>query len=161
MNKLLISILILVLMGCKKDNAYLSSDLYNIIINYQNKVPIPSEKEIRERTPLLEPNKAKYIYQVTFDIKEKDTVISIQLENGILTKNNRYGEYYNSTLKPVIIVDEKKIGKKFVKKYVRENIENYVLKSPPTLGENYPLFRYTVNNNELELRDSIRGNTVR
>lgn len=152
------------LFGCKKENkneSGLSDNLYNIVLDYQKKNPIPSDEEIKKSTPFINPKKANYIYEVIFDVQQKDTLIYITLEQGVKQAYNPFGIYSDSNLKPTYIIDTNKVGKKIIKEYKKKDLENFTFKDFVINDAMHPEYIYKIKGEKLILSDSVRGNVRR
>ncbi|WP_419869782.1 hypothetical protein [Chryseobacterium sp. CT-SW4] len=130
----------------KKNNTDLNDDLYNVIIDYQKKNPF---KEA--------PENSMYVYEVYF---YQDSTLSVTLSPiGVnLEEKNPYGIYKDKTLKATYIIDNSRIGKNLVKKYIQRDLDKFVVKDFVINDAMYPEYIYKIKGKELVLIDSIRGN---
>lgn len=162
MKKIVFFILIFFIFSCKQENkneSGLNDNLYDVLIDYQKKNPIPSDEEIKEKTPFINPKDEKYIFELIFDKGEKDTLIHITVEpRGVKQVYNPYGVYSDINLKPTYIIDESKIGKNFIKEYKRKDLDKFTFKDFVINDAMYPEYIYKIKGKELVLIDSIRGN---
>jgi len=161
MNKIFFLIILCFLFSCKqkrKNESGLNDNLYNVLIEYQKNNPIPSNEEIKKTTPFINPEDAKYIYEVVFDVQQKDTLVRITLESGVNKAYNPFGVYKDTHLMPTYIIDFDKVGKKLVTEYKRNDLNNFIFKDFIINDTMYPEYTYKVKGQKLILSDSIRGN---
>ncbi|MCQ9635147.1 hypothetical protein MP477_09305 [Chryseobacterium sp. WG23] len=152
MKKLLFFILLFFLFSCKqeiKNISGLNDNLYNVLIEYQNKNPF---KET--------PENSMYVYEVYF---YQDSTLSVSLSPiGVnLEEKNPYGIYKDETLKGTYIIDKNRIGKNLVKKYIQRDLDKFVLKDFVINDAMYPEYIYKIKGENLIFKDSIRGNVHR
>ncbi|RMZ59689.1 hypothetical protein D1632_08680 [Chryseobacterium nematophagum] len=152
--------LYLVLFSCNGNNtnSNLGNQLYNALIDYQEKNPIPA-KENTSKTFFLISKNLIYIYEVTF---YKDGSVYITLNpSGVSFEKKSYGIYKNHKLKATYIIDDDKIGQNFVKKYLNKDLDKYTLSKAPMIDVTYPTYIYKIKGEKLVFYDSIRGNVRR
>ncbi|MDQ0780365.1 hypothetical protein [Chryseobacterium sp. W4I1] len=140
-------IFLLLLINCKKENknSFFNENLTREILRYQKKNQIPTKSLYK-----------LFIYEISFS-KQKDTILTITVNPTGIQSKNSYGIYKNKTLKPSYVIDNQGLGKKFIKLYKRDNIENYILKGlPPNIDVIYPVYKYNVKDDKLILIDSLR-----
>lgn len=130
----------------KKNNTDLNDNLYNVLIDYQKKNPF---KEA--------PENSMYVYEVYF---YQDSTLSVSLSPiGVnLEEKNPYGIYKDETLKATYIIDNSRIGKNLVKKYIQRDLDKFVVKDFVINDAMYPEYIYKIIGKNLIFKDSIRGN---
>ena len=165
MKKILFIATLTFLLNCKKEyknNSGLQDNLYKVVLDYQKRNPIPSDEEIKKKTPFIDPKNERYIFELIFDKEEKDSLIHITLEpRGVKQVYNPYGVYSDINLKPTYIIDESKIGKSFIKEYKRKDLDKFTFKDFVINDAMYPEYIYKIKGKKLILIDSIRGNVRR
>lgn len=149
MKKNIIAVTFLLFLTCCKNyNDDLDKNLYNAILKYQKKYPIPklNHKEVGQMI---------YLYKVYFFKEKKDTIILLQRSPAGLSKLDKgYGIYQDDILYPTFIYDDNNLGTKFIKNKVNDTEKNkkfywLIGATPP---ENFPpVYKYKVKNNELQL----------
>ena len=145
MKNCIVLILLLLFISCKNasNQIGLNENLYGVIIDYQNKYPIPVKKKEKQ-------NSLNYIYTVDFWKEKKDTLVTILRAPAGRTKfDNVYGAYYDNILKPTFIIDNKNLGNKFIIKKIK-NKSNW-LKKGITSESFPPTHTYLVKDKELKL----------
>lgn len=138
------------LISCKKDE--LSIDFKNVIIHYQNNVPLPEIKN--QKTD-------KYLYVVNFDKKGNDTLFNIIRCPSISKYDSISGIYQDKTLKPLAIIDKDKLG---INYYQIKNKEINDFVARHSSREDFPpLYRYQIKNKKIVLIkiDTISDNWKR
>ncbi|QBA22305.1 hypothetical protein EU348_14315 [Chryseobacterium indologenes] len=164
MNKILFLIALCFLFSCKKESkneSGLSDNLYNILIEYQKKNPIPSNEEIKKTTPFINPENAKYIYEVVFDVQQKDTLLHVTLVSGVKEVYKPFGVYKDAILMPTYVIDVDKVGQKLIKEYKKNDLSNFTFKDLIINDAMYPEYIYKIKGQKLILSDSIRGNMMK
>jgi hypothetical protein len=142
MNKKLMILLLFFSFGCS-EKVDLDKGFRNVLIDYQNKFPIPSLKD-KER-------KRIYIYSANFWKNKKDTLLVITRSSSGITPNIKgFGIYEDKKLKPTFVTDENGLGNKFILKKIMNIKEEFYWK-----GENFPesfppVYTYLVKNKELK-----------
>ncbi|WP_137905822.1 hypothetical protein [Chryseobacterium sp. 2VB] len=133
----------------KKNNTDLNDNLYNVLIDYQKKNPFKDA-----------PENSIYVYEVYF---YQDSTLSVSLSPiGVnLEEKNPYGIYKDENLKATYIIDNTRIGKNLVKKYIQRDLDKFVVKDFVINDAMYPEYIYKIKGKELVLIDSIRGNVRR
>ncbi|WES99324.1 hypothetical protein P2W68_06830 [Chryseobacterium arthrosphaerae] len=133
----------------KKNNTDLNDNLYNVLIDYQKKNPFKDA-----------PENSIYVYEVYF---YQDSTLSVSLSPiGVnLEEKNPYGIYKDKNLKATYIIDNTRIGKNLVKKYIQRDLDKFVVKDFVINDAMYPEYIYKIKGKELVLIDSIRGNVRR
>lgn len=164
MKNILFLILINFLFSCKKESkneSGLKNNLYNVLVEYQKKNPIPSNEEIRKKAPFINPENAKYIYEVIFDVQQKDTLLHITLVSGVKGTYNPFGVYKDVHLMPTYVIDADKIGLKFITEYKKKDLDKFTFKDFVINDAMYPEYIYKIKGQKLVLSDSVRGNIMR
>ena len=148
MNRLILILAGFILLSCKQESG-LQDDLYNIVLDYQKKNPF---KET--------PENSIYVYEVYF---YQDSTLSVSLSTiGVnLEEKKPYGIYQDETLKATYIIDDKKMGKNFVKKYIQRDLDKYIIKDFVINDAMYPEYFYKIKGDKLIFADSIRSNIRR
>ena len=149
MNKKLIILVLLFCLGCSKQ-VDLNKNLKNILIDYQNKFPIPNKSTS---------NKKKiYIYSAYFWQNKKDTLVVITRSSmGIVPNTKGFGIYQDSELKPTFIIDENNLSKRFILKKIND-VESSLYWHKKSFSENFPpLYTYLIKKEKLKL---IKVDTV-
>jgi len=140
-------VMLSVFMSCH-NNEILDSELKKVIIDYQNKYPIPAEKE----------KYAKYmfIYSVNFKKKASDTILEIKrtssgIDSIISKKSGDGGIYMDNELKPTLIIDNYKFGNKFILK--KNNIiESKFYNRSEDFNEGFtPIHTYKISGKSIKL----------
>lgn len=161
MRKIIFLILIFFIWSCQQESneSGLNDNLYNVLIDYQKKNPLPT-KENSSTTFYLISKNLKYVYEVYF---YQDSTLSITLSPiGVnREEKNLYGIYKDETLKATYIIDNNRISKKFVKKYFQKDLEKFTQKDFVINDAMYPEYIYKMNGKNLILKDSVRGNVHR
>ncbi|KIC01641.1 hypothetical protein OA88_12970 [Flavobacterium sp. JRM] len=146
-NILLIGLTFLFLFACEnKEN--LDTKFRNLIINYQKQYPIPTEKQ-RKFKPI-------YLYSVKFKKKLNDTIIEItRTSSGIdsvISKRSGDGAIYeDKELKPTLIMDNDKLGNRFVLKKINKIDKKYYNRSD-IFDEGFtPIHTYKITGEKIEL----------
>lgn len=131
-------IIIFLFFSCKKKDEGLNEELYHTILKYQKENDFSKSKDSTSHFK-------NYVYEVHFEYK-KDTTISISIEpEGYIGQlKNAYGIYSDNNLKPTIIVDENKIGKKFVNEYRKKNLESFHNPTPVISDIFIPIYVYKI-----------------
>ena len=169
------SLMIILLVSCKETSipkysikdSYISNDLYDKIIDYQKKFPLPIYQKPNNNGFAKNQQIAKYIYEIYIYVEKKDTIISILLnDEGI---HNLYGKKYlrsevngiykDSTLNETYILDPKRLGRSFVKKYIVNKIEidKYITEDSSNDG-GYGIYNYKIRGKKLVLDTIYLGN---
>jgi len=93
----------------------------------------------------------------------QDSTLSVSLSTiGVnLEEKKPYGIYKDEALKATYIIDDKKMGKNFVKKYIQRDLDKYIIKDFVINDAMYPEYIYEIKGEKLILSDSIRGNVRR
>lgn len=135
MKKIYLLLVFVILSSCQKKE--LSYEFRDVILKYQKKIPLPMNAE-------------KYVYVVHFFRFENDTLFNLIRCSGISNHDSVSGVYQDKTLKPLIIIDRDKLGKKiFYLKKLNKNISDYYRLQ---LKEDFPpLYRYKIKNNKIIL----------
>jgi len=133
---------------CKKSNHDLDKNLYDAILTYQERYPIPKSKE-------GEFNRTIYLYKVYFFKEKTDTMIILQRSPAGLSKLDKgYGIYKDETLYPTFVYDKNNLGSKFIRRKVsdaKKNKEFYWLIGATPSERFPPVYKYKVQNKELKL----------
>jgi hypothetical protein len=144
LKKLVYIILIsLSFFGCSK-NDELSPNLRVVLLNYQKKFPFPTDNKSK--------SKCIFVYSAYFWKKNQDTLLVLtRSSSGILPNLKGFGIYRDDNLKPTFILDENKLGDRFIlKKINQEKEEFYWLEK--SFKEGFPpLYTYSIKNKELKL----------
>ncbi|WP_162073052.1 hypothetical protein [Chryseobacterium fistulae] len=148
MRKILFFLSLFFLLNCKNESG-LQDNLYKIVLDYQKK-----------NTFKETPKNSMYVYEVYF---YQDSTVSVSLSPiGVnLEEKNLYGIYKDRTLKATYIIDDNRIGKNLVKKYIQRDLDKFVAKDFVINDAMYPEYIYKIKGKELVLIDSIRGNVKR
>ncbi len=152
------------------DNKFfqLDSELYNRILEYQKKYPIPQKIKInKNELPPVE-NLFLYIYEVTFIKDDLDTIVSITMSpSGI---NNYYdnqntqiqvnGIYKDKYLKETYIRDPLMLGKKIIKEYLvnESEIQKFYFDNDMNIDLIYDTYLYRFKDGKLVFYKIDRGN---
>ncbi len=127
------------------NNEILDSHLKKVIIDYQNKYPIPVGKE-----------KYIFIYSVNFKKNGNDTILEIKrtssgIDSIISKRSGDGGIYEDKELKPTLIIDNDKLGNKFIlKKNTR--IDNKFYNRSKIFNEGFtPIHTYKISDKNIEL----------
>lgn len=164
MNKIILITILCFLISCKresKNESGLSDNLYKVLIEYQKKNPIPSKEELKKTTPFINPEDAKYIYEVVFDIQQKDTLVHVTLQSGVKEVYNPFGVYKDANLMPTYIIDIEKVGSNLITEYKKKDLSKFTFKDFVINDTMYPEYIYKINGKNLILKDSVRGNVDR
>lgn len=169
------SLILILLFSCKETSIpkysikdlYISSDLYNKIINYQKKFPLPAYQKPNNIDFAKNQQIAKYIYGIYIYVEKNDTLVSIYLnDEGI---HNLYGKkhlkvkvngiYRDSTLNETYVLDPERLGRSFVKKYIVNKIEidKYFTEDSSNDG-GYDIYNYKIKGKKLVLDTIYLGN---
>lgn len=133
--------------GCNKNTnkKILDENLYNIIVDYQNKYPIPNNNT-KNRI---------FVYKVYFWKDEKDTIIVLQRSAAGISKDDKgYGIYKYKKLHPTFVYDDYNLSNSFILKKIpnKSNDAYYWLKGA-TPESSPPVFTYVVKNKEFKLKE--------
>ncbi|WP_264564677.1 hypothetical protein [Flavobacterium sp. N3904] len=141
----------ILLISCKKDE--LSMDFKKVIIEYQNKVPLPEIKNSGDDT---------YLYVVNFEKKGNDTLFNLIRCPGVSKFDSISGIYQDETLKPLAILDKNKLGKSYYQ-MKRKDVNNFVVNNFSSREDFPPLYRYQIKNKKIVLIqiDTISDNWKR
>ena len=140
-------IFLFLLINCKKENknSFFSKNLEREILRYQKDHAIPQKSLYK-----------LFIYEIFFS-RKNDTILTITVSPTGIRSNNGYGIYKNEILKPLYIIDNEKLGKKFIKLYKKTDMEDYNLRGlPPHIDIIYPVYKYKVKGDKLILFDSLK-----
>lgn len=141
MRKSFLFLLIILSFSCSKEDK-LKNNLNQVLISYQEKYPIPlTTKDIVKR---------KYVYVASFTIQKNDTILFItRSSSGIIENIKGYGIYEDKYLKPSIIIDEKKLGDKFILKKINNKLSSYYW-NDESFPERYPpIYKYKIEGKKL------------
>jgi hypothetical protein len=152
------------------DNKFfqLDSELYNRILEYQKKYPIPQKiKTNKNELPPVE-NLFLYIYEVTFIKDDLDTIVSITVSpSGISnyydnqnTQIQVNGIYKDKYLKETYIRDPLKLGKKIIKEYLvnESEIQKFYFDNDMNIDLIYDTYLYRFKDGKLVFYKINRGN---
>jgi hypothetical protein len=146
-NILLLGLTFLFFFACEnKEN--LDIKFRNLIIDYQKQYPIPTGKQ-RKVEPI-------YLYSVKFKKKLNDTIIEItRISSGIdsvISKRSGDGAIYeDKELKPTLIMDNDKLGNRFILKKINKIDKKYYNRSD-IFDEGFtPIYTYKVRNKNIQL----------
>jgi hypothetical protein len=174
--KVSLLIVVMVFFSCKenKNNKYsikdieIKNELYNKIIDYQSKNPIPIQKEQTKNPQPTFRSSLIFVYEVKFLKEESDVIMSITLHpNGISNyyssekiKSEVNGMYKDSFLKATYIHDPYKLGNFFVNKYLNHpnEIDKYYYKNNTIIDSMYDIYLYKIKNGKLNFYKILKGN---
>lgn len=142
MNKIKI-LIVVIFFGCsQKEN--LNHDFKSVLINYQNKFPIPKlENKGKKRI---------YIYSAYFWKNKNDTLLVItRSSSGIMPNSKGLGIYEDRELKPTFIVDEDSLGTQFILNKIVDIKDNFYWREKKFPESFPPVYTYKVKNTKLEL----------
>jgi hypothetical protein len=129
--------------GCSKKE-YLSANLEKVLIDYQKKFPVTSNKAIAKNSI--------YIYTANFSKDKKDSLLILsRTSNGVADYFKSYGIYQNEELQPTLVYDVDNIGSKFILKKISKLDKKYYSKETVFREGFPPLYTYLVKNKELKL----------
>lgn len=141
MSKTIIILIFFLLSNCsKKEN--IDEQLKKILIEYQEKFPIPSS------------NIENYVYVSNFKCDRKDTIFTIsRSSNGLIPKYKGYGIFQDNQLKPTFIYDEKNFSKNFVfVRVINNSAKKYYLNLENGISESYPpIYTFLIRKKEIKL----------
>lgn len=149
MKRLLLLILISFCYSCENESQKIGLDkkLYQTLIEYQKKYPIP--KKVSE-----DGSKPIYVYYAYFWLKKQDTILVFQRSSGGILKSVKgFGIYKDAQLMPTFIIDDKNLGNKFITKKIN-NKSNYEFywNDKNNFPESFPpVHTYLVKNKEIKL----------
>lgn len=142
--------------SCQNKESNINQQLYNVLVDYQTKNPLPT-KENSSKTFYLISKNLKYVYEASF---YKDGSLYITLNPiGVNIEEKSYGIYQDHTLKPTYVIDDDKVGKKFIIKYIKKDLDKFTMNKVPVIDVIYPTYIYKIKGDRLILSDSIRGNS--
>lgn len=151
----IIAISFFLFVSCQNKESNISEQLYNVLIDYQTKNPLPT-KENTSKTFYLISKNLRYVYEASF---YKDGSLYITLNpSGVNVEEKSYGIYQDNILKPTYIIDDDKAGKNFIIKYVQKDLDKFTMNKAPIIDVIYPTYIYKIKGDKLVLSDSIRGN---
>lgn len=131
-------LLTILLVSCKKDE--LNVDFKKVIIEYQNRVPLPEVKNS---------DTDKYLYVVNFQKKGNDTLFNLIRCPSISKYDSISGIYQDEVLKPLAIIDKNKLGTSYYQ-IKSEDVNNFI--NHNSLREDFPpLYRYQIKNKKIVL----------
>ena len=149
MRTLFVIIVAVFFTSCREEKLF-NDVLDKVIIDYQEKFPIPDETIIKDNHKSFKPI---YLYVVKFYLQNNDTLISIMRpSSGLVSPFKGYGIYQNDKLAPTAIIDENKLSDKFVlKKEYNQMINEY----KPLIDKDYPegfppVYNYIVKNGKVK-----------
>lgn len=150
----------LLLIGCK--NQDIDTELEKSIIEYQNKIPIPSSEKINKD----DLKGYRFVYLVDVKMKENDTIVNIvRSPSGVPKSNNYFGVYEVNESTPVIIYDENNLGGAFIKNKVKNSLlKKYELnKKQHRLVDYPPVYSYKITKDKINLLriDTISDNWIK
>ena len=130
-------LLTMFLVSCKKDE--LNVEFEKVIIEYQNRVPLPAKKKS---------DTDRYLYVVNFQKIGKDTLFNLIRCPSISKYDSISGIYQYENLKPLAIIDKNNIGINYYQ-MKKKDISNFISKS---FREDFPpLYRYQIKNKKIVL----------
>ncbi|ALR31284.1 hypothetical protein ATE47_12455 [Chryseobacterium sp. IHB B 17019] len=135
------------LISCNKEKkqVFFKDNLYNEILKYQKKNPIPNKGLYK-----------LFLYEISF-LKNKDSLLTITVSPTGIRSKNSYGIYKDEALKSSYVIDSENIGNKFIKLYKKDRIDPYILEGrPPHIDVIYPTYKYKIKGDKLFFIDSIR-----
>jgi hypothetical protein len=130
-------------MSCNvsKKEDVLDNNLYEKIIDYQTKFPIPKEN----------PKNHIFVYKTYFWKDNKDTIIVLQRSSAGISKSDvGYGIYEDDKLHPTFIYDEHHLGDKLIlKKFTNIENDKFYWKNGAPSESFPPTYTYVLKNKEL------------
>jgi hypothetical protein len=130
------------------NNDSLDNQFKKVIIDYQNKYPIPTGK--------VKTGKYIFIYSVNFKKNGNDTILEIKrtssgIDSIISKRSGDGGIYEDKELKPTLIIDNYKLGTKFIlKKNIK--IDKKYYNCSEIFNEGFtPIHTYKISNKNIEL----------
>ncbi len=151
MKRYILLILIFFCYSCEKHESKkigLDKKLYQTLIEYQKKYPIP-KKIISKRG-----SQPIYVYYAYFWLKAQDTILVFQRSSGGILKSEKgFGIYKDSQLMPTYIIDDKNLGNKFItKKIINKSNDEFYWKEKESFPESFPpVHTFLVKNKQLKL----------
>lgn len=145
----------------------ISSELYNKILDYQDKHPIPKIGEYDKTKPPPVETSFIYIYEAKFEKENNETLLGITLyPTGISNYYDQQninviinGIYKDDKLKATYINDPYKLGKGFVKQYLRsQDIQKFYYRRDIIMDAMYDINLYKVKNGKLIFYKVLKGN---
>ncbi|WP_153395226.1 hypothetical protein [Chryseobacterium vaccae] len=131
--------------NAKKEDVFFNDNLYNEILNYQKKNPIPNKSLYK-----------LFIYEVSFS-KTRDTLLTITVSPTGIRSKNSYGIYRDKVTKPSYIIDSQNLSNRFMKIYKKDSIKSYILEgTPPHIDIIYPVYKYKIEGDKLIFIDSLK-----
>lgn len=171
-----IIILFLLLISCndnKKnttsiENIEIRSELYNKILEYQTKYPIPKPIDYDKSKPPPVETSFIYVYEAKFTQENNETVLGITLYpigindyyNSKNLKVQVNGIYKDDILKPTYINDPYKLGTGFVKQYLTNNqeIDKFYYHRDIIMDAMYDIYLYKIKDGKLIFYKVLKGN---
>jgi len=147
LKSILLVIILWFFISCN-NNESLDYQFKKVIIDYQNKYPIPNGKE--------KTGKYIFIYSVKFKKNGNDTILEIKrtssgIDSIISKRSGDGGIYEDKELKPTLIIDNDKLGTKFILKKNIKIDKKYYNRSE-IFNEGFtPIHTYKISNKNIEL----------
>jgi len=147
LKSILLVIILSFFISCN-NNESLDYQFKKVIIDYQNKYPIPNGKE--------KTGKYIFIYSVKFKKNGNDTILEIKrtssgIDSIISKRSGDGGIYEDKELKPTLIIDNDKLGTKFILKKNIKIDKKYYNRSE-IFNEGFtPIHTYKISNKNIEL----------
>ena len=153
--KVFVIFICLVFFGCEKHEKGINKKLYNTIMSYQNEITVPLKNRKDLKNSLA--STSNYVYEVIFDVNNKDTVMSITLKpQGIGINSNNFGIYKDNKLYPTVINDKDKSGIQFIDEYRKDGLEKFSYKGGSIVDKAYPIYLYQVRGNNLLFIEKLK-----
>lgn len=147
LKSILLLIILSFFISCN-NNESLDNQFKKVIIDYQNKYPIPAGKE--------KTGKSIFIYSVKFKKNGNDTILEIKrtssgLDSIISKRSGDGGIYEDKELKSTLIIDNDKLGTKFILKKNIKIDKKYYNRSE-IFNEGFtPIHTYKISDKNIEL----------
>ena len=144
-----------------------SSELYNKILEYQAKHPIPKPIIYDKSKPPPVETSYIYVYEAKFNQENNEIILGITL---YLTGINNYydsknievkvnGIYKDDDLEPTYVNDPYKLAKGFVKQYLNnKDMQNFYYHRDITMDAMYDIDLYKVKDGKLIFYKVLKGN---
>ena len=146
-KSILLIIILSFLISCN-NNESLDNQFKKVIIDYQNKYPVPAGKE--------KTGKDIFIYSVNFKKNGNDTIFEIKrtssgIDSIISKRSGDGGIYEDKELLPTLIIDNDKLGTKYIfKKNIK--IDKKYYNRSESFNEGFtPIHTYKISNKNIEL----------
>jgi len=147
-----------------KNYVGISDSLYNALLFYQSKNPIPASKKYSLNTPLPPEAAFRYIYEVQITKEKDDTLIIISLKpDGINLNQNKisnivFGVYQDSCLKPTYFTCDSNLTRGFINVYEKKNLDKFKYDNSSKIDFTYVQYLYKVVNTNIVFKTKVKGN---